>query len=143
MCKALLAQLRRAYPDIQAAGLDVVAVTLGQPRATREFCRAQSVPFTCLADPNRVAYTAYNLLVSPNIVAEGVVRPSTWLAFAREALKGNMTQPPPRGQNPHQLSGAFIIDTDGTVEYAHRSQHVSDLLSDEDLAAALASLVRL
>ena len=140
MCKAFLAQLRRAYPDIQAAGLDVVAVTLGQPHVTRDFCRAQAVPFPCLSDPDRSAYTAYGLLSESSVVARGVARPSTWLAFAREALKGNLNQPPPRGQSASQLSGAFIVDIDGMVEYAHHSQHVSDLLSGEDLAAALASL---
>ena len=140
MCKAFLAQLRRAYPDIQAAGLDVAAVTLGQPEATGKFCRTQNVPFTCLSDPERAAYTAYGLLANPNVIAQSAARSSTWLAFTREALKGNLNQPPPRGQSASQLSGAFIIDSNGTVEYAHRSQHVADLISDEDLAAALASL---
>lgn len=140
MCKAFLAQLRRAYPDIQAAGLDIAAVTLGQPGATRDFCRQQEVPFVCLSDPNRVAYTAFGLLSGAGVATQGVVRPSTWLAFAREALKGNVSTPPPRGQDASQMSGLFVIDIDGSIQYAHRSRHLSDLISDEELAAAIAGL---
>lgn len=129
MCKAFLAQLRRVYPDLQGLGVQVVAVTMGHPDQTEAFCQAQGVPFVCLSDHTREAYEAYGLRVS----LVGAAHPTSWLAFARAILKGNLPGPPPAGASQSQLSGAFVIDRQGIVRYARQSQTASDFPTAETI----------
>lgn len=136
MCKAFLAQLRRVYPELQSLGVQVVAVTMGYPDQTEVFCQEQNAPFVCLSDHTREAYEAFGLRIS----RVGASHPTSWLAFAREILKGNLPGPPPPGSSSAQLSGAFIIDRQGIVRHAHQSQTASDFPTAEAILEAVRRL---
>ncbi len=140
MCKKFLAQLRRVYPDLQAAGVQVIAMTQGQPDQTRAFCQAQDTPFVCLSDPDRASYRAFGLSEGLPHLATSSARPTNLVSFAREMLKGNLPGLAPRGQSLSQLSGAFVIDQSGTVRYARRAQFAADLPTDEELLTAVRAL---
>lgn len=138
MCKAFVAQLRQVYPELQALGVEIATVTMGRPDMTQEFCRQQSVPFACLADPERLVYQAYGLIDS----FIGATHPTTWVAYARSVLRGNLPRPMPLGTPHGQLSGAFLIDQQGVVRFAHRNQTAADNPSNEQLLAAVHPLAQ-
>lgn len=139
MCRVFVAQLRAVYPQLEAAGVQIVAMTMGQPAATDRFCTDQEIDFVCLSDPARASYEAYGLMSGAANLAATSIRPDNWLAFAREALKGNMPGLAPRGQTLTQLSGTFIIDRAGIIRYAQRSRYAADLASGDELLAAVTS----
>jgi peroxiredoxin len=139
MCRAFVAQLRAVYPQLEAEGVQIVAMTMGQPAETDRFCTDQELDFVCLSDPARVAYDTYGLMSGAANLAATSIRPNNWLAFAREALKGNMPGLAPHGQTLTQLSGTFIIDRAGIVRYAQRSRYAADLATGDELVAAVQS----
>lgn len=137
MCKAMLAQLRQAHPCLQKQGVEIVAVTMGQPTETREFWQAQDLPFVCLSDADRQAYDAYGLLSS----LAGTVHPATWGAYAKSLLKGNVPMLASSAEEAAQLSGVFIVDQAGIVRYTYRSRTVSDYPDSEALIAAVSGIL--
>lgn len=136
MCKAFVAQLREVYPELQSLGVEIATMTMGRPDMTREFCRQQDIPFACLADPERQVYQAYGLIDS----LIGATHPTTWLSYARSVLRGHLPAPMPLGTPHGQLSGAFLIDQQGVVRFAHRNQTAADNPSNEQLLAAVHQL---
>lgn len=132
----MLAQLRQAYPPLQKQGVEIVAVTMGQPTQAREYCQEQDLPFVCLSDAHRQAYAAYGL--GSSLV--GTVHPTTWGAYAKSLLKGNVPAPASSSEEAAQLSGVFIIDQTGIVRYAYRSRTVADFPDGEALVAAVGDL---
>lgn len=136
MCKAMLAQLRQAYPILQQQGIEIVAVTMASPTLAREYGKEQDLPFVCLSDVERQAYAAYGLLSS----LAGTVHPATWGAYAKALLKGDVPLPAQTAEEAAQLSGVFMIDRAGIVHFAHRSRTVSDYPDSESLVAAAGTL---
>lgn len=136
MCRAFLAQLRELDPELQAMGVEVVAMTLGEPEATKEFCHKQGVDFACLCDPERQSYEAYGLANS----MIGASHPSTWWAYTREIVKGNLPGLTTDKGAGSQLSGTFIIDQAGTVRFAHRNKTAADYPAPETILAAARAL---
>src|SRR3954469_4290436 len=59
MCRAFLAELRQIHPNLEEAGVQVLAMTMGQPEQTDEFCTQHEIDFVCLSDPERISYGAY------------------------------------------------------------------------------------
>lgn len=137
LCKVFLRQLREVYPECQALDAEIVALTMGQPGATGEFCRQQGTPFVCLSDYERQAYQAFGLGNS----LMGAVHPTTWLSYAREVLKGNLPRPMPPSMTG-QMSGTFIIDRRGLVRFAHPSKTAADNPAMDELLMVLRSLAQ-
>ncbi|MFN8474308.1 MAG: redoxin domain-containing protein [Anaerolineae bacterium] len=136
MCKAMLAQLRQAYPTLQKRGIEIVAVTMAPPTQTREYSAEQDLPFVCLSDVERRSHAAYSLASS----LVGTVHPATWGAYARSLLKGDVPLPAHTSDEAAQLAGVFVIDQGGIVHYAYRSRTVSDFPDSETLIAAAGDL---
>ena len=74
-CKEMMDELHHARPELEARGLTLAIVTQGTPELAKAFCAERAPGATCLADPERRAYSAYGLglgttyqtLISPNI----------------------------------------------------------------------------
>src|SRR5512141_1373836 len=74
-CKEMMDELHTARPELEKRGLTLAIVTQGTPEQAKRFCADRAPGATCLADPDRKAYTAYGLgrgsffqtLLSPNI----------------------------------------------------------------------------
>lgn len=123
-CKEMLAELAHAQTDIARAGLALAAVTQGTPAETAEFCRRQAPGVVCLSDPERHAYRAYGLergnlwqvALSPQVVAG--------TALARK--RGHNAEMPPRGQDVMQMSGTFVIGTDGRIRLPYYYDTIAD-----------------
>jgi len=123
--------LRRACPDLQAAGLAVALVGMGTPEQTDAFVREVGAPFPVLADPDRDAYRAYGLVETG---AAQLLSPAAGKAMVGALLRGH------RGAKPvgdvRQLGGAFVVDRDGIVRWANPSAYAGDHATPEQLIAA-------
>lgn len=123
--------MRRANPELQAAGLAVALIGMGTPEATVAFSREVAAPFPILADPERRAYRAYGLIEAG---ASQFFQPAAGKAMIGALLRGN------RGDKPvgdvRQLGGAFVIDRDGTVRWGQPSTFAGDHASPAALIAA-------
>jgi peroxiredoxin len=118
---------------------DVALVGQGRPEWAEGFCRTRRVRFPCLVSPDNEAHRAYGLergslrqVAGPKQVARGAL---SALSRGAETMQG-----PTRGDSL-QLGGAFVVDTEGIVRYAHRARGSSDNPSNAELLEALRAVV--
>lgn len=127
--------MRRAYPDLQRAGIDVALVGMGTPAESAAFRRELELPFPVLSDPDRAAYRAFGTIVAG---AREFLTPAAGRAMIGAALRGN------RGGRPvgdvRQLGGTWLIDRAGVVVWARPSAFAGDHPAPADILTAAAGL---
>ena len=123
-CKEMLDQLVQNKADLEKSGLTLVAVTQGTPAETLEYCTRQAPGIVCLSDPGRDAYHAFGLergTLWQVVLSPDVIRGT---AIARE--HGHTAELPPQGQDVMQMSGTFIIGTDGRIRLPYYYDNIAD-----------------
>jgi peroxiredoxin len=123
-CKEMLSQIVAAKSEIEQAGLTIAAVTQGKPEETLEFCKRHAPGVVCLADPERKAYRAYGL--ERGGLWQVIFSPQVLLGTLRAWRHGHKTELPPRGQDMMQMSGTFIIGTDGKIRLPYYYNTIAD-----------------
>jgi peroxiredoxin len=128
-------QLRRREKEFQAAEIQVLLVGLGNPQQTEAFRRDYRLNFPFACDPQRRLYEAFGLrktsllgLASPGVLFKGL-----------KALGSGHGLGIPQ-QDIYQLSGVFVIDTQGTIRFSHRSQDPADHPSADEILRAAAQV---
>jgi peroxiredoxin len=106
---------------IENAGLQVVAIGLGEPKHARRFGDTLAPSITCLTNEKPDLYDTYGIgrgnmlrLVAPDAIKAG----------ARAASKG-FTQGSATGDTL-RLGATFIVDKQGIIQYAHYGKHAGD-----------------
>jgi len=124
-CKEMFDELHAARPDLETHGLALVIITQGTPEQTEAFCADRAPGATCLADPDRKAYTAYGL--GRGTTYQTLLSPNIWRSNKRlQETKGYTTEAPPAGQDALVMSGTFIIGTDGLVRLPYYYEDIAD-----------------
>jgi peroxiredoxin len=107
--------------EIENAGLQVVAIGLGEPKHARRFGEKLAPSITCLTNEKPDLYDTYGIgrgnmlrLVAPDAIKAG----------ARAASKG-FTQGSATGDTL-RLGATFIVDKQGIIQYAHYGKHAGD-----------------
>lgn len=143
-CQSQVVALRSDEERIRSAGAGVGLVGRGRPEDARDFVTDKKLPFPLLLDPDGDAYRAYGLAQSK---AFQVLRPQVTVPWVKLNLDPETRQRGLKGGSFSQLPGTFVVDIsgvlragDGLVRMAHRSAHVADIPSNEDILAALALL---
>jgi hypothetical protein len=123
-CKEMLDQLAALQSEFASRVLAIAVITQGTPESTGVFCEEHAPGITCLADPQRAAYRAYGL------------KRATWLqAFSARVMKSNSRlkrekgwspKMPPKGQDAFQMSGLFIIGSDGRIRLPYYYDDIAD-----------------
>ncbi len=108
---------------------------MGDPRQAQALCQRLAAPFPCLADPERAAYRDFGLRRGTMMEVAG---PANWRRGLAAMAKGHLIER--TTGDPMQLSGTFIIATDGRVRYARYGRHAADHPQPSELIAALRSL---
>jgi peroxiredoxin len=101
-CRAHVAQLGRLYPELQAAGAEVLVILGDSMERAGAYAQSLKAPFPVLADPERKVYGEYGLdraMVviqrTASIVVDGggtiqymkkATNPMTWLQDSRELV---------------------------------------------------------
>lgn len=132
-CRAYLAQLREAKPEIESLGAHVIGVATGADYQAQALM-AEGVPFLLLVDPDRNLYRALGL---QHIRWYRFLQPSTWrryLRAARSARQGRLTG------DLRQAPGIAIIDTKRRVRYLHQGTTLGDYPPLEEVLGALRTL---
>lgn len=107
--------------EIEAAGLRVVAIGLGQPKHARRFCTRLAPSITCLTNEKSRLHRTYGLERSGRFSA---LRPGVLAAAARAGARGHM-----QGTATGDMAikpGTFIVDQAGIIQAAHFSAHSGD-----------------
>ena len=124
-CKEMLDELVQFQPELSENGLQIVVVTHATPAETKAFCTQHAPHTLCLADPERKAYHLYGL--GRGTLRQTLLSPRIWLSNRRLAkLKGFQPEVPPPGQDALQMSGMFIIGTDGRVRMPYYYDDIAD-----------------
>jgi peroxiredoxin len=121
-CREHLEHLRSSYPDIKAAGGDVVAVFQYGAEATRDYCDGRQLPFGCVGDPLRTAYAELDIRrgKTTELYGWGVIK-RAWPAYK---TAGGTHRP--EGADITQLPGTFVVASNGRVALAHYSANAAD-----------------
>jgi putative ABC transport system ATP-binding protein len=123
-CKEMLDQLVQNKTSLEKSGLVLAAVTQGTPAETLEFGRRQAPGIMCLSDPQREAYRAYGL--GSGTAWQVMFSPQVIRGTARAREHGHTAELPPPGQDMTQMSGTFIIGTDGRVRLPYYYDTIAD-----------------
>ena len=122
---------------LNVAGLQVVAVAMGEPKHIDRYCTRLAPSITCLTGNagGEEAYHAYGLreggfqeIASLDVLKAGF-----------RAMRNGYVGGKPSG-NVKMLPGTFIIDRVGKVAYTFYSKHVGD---HPDVAALIAAAQRI
>jgi hypothetical protein len=135
-CRSELARLAKLNPQIEAAGAQIVVVTMGKPAETERFCSERAPGLRCFCDPDAASYRAFGLMRGTN---EQLFGPAVWLKGAQVTLGGKFEGLPvgrPVG-DPFQMPGVFVLAPDGRVAFAYYSRHAGDYPDDAVILRAV------
>jgi peroxiredoxin len=124
-CKEMIDQLIDSHQALTERGLRLAIISHASAESAKLFCDQRAPSAICLADPDRTAYhvyglyrgTAWQILLSPRI----------WISNRKLArTKGYKAELPPAGQDAYQMSGTFIIGTDGRIRLPYYYEDIAD-----------------
>lgn len=120
-CREWLAQLGRHQAEIEAAGLRVVAVGIGEPKHAQHFCPTLAPHAMCISLPEPLAHHAYGLRVASlsNLVNVQTLKHG-WRAMREGHMQTRATG------DERQLGGTFVVSRSGIVEFAQVSAIAGD-----------------
>jgi len=129
-CRTQMSQLARGYPQLQAAGAEVLQVTPTPPPRARFYAQNFPIPFPYLCDPDYAVHRAWGLGVRSHSLA--------WYAKTFYAASKAPQPPPaeigevkmPLRELPALLHdsdmGLFVVDREGVVRYKHASAYMTE-----------------
>ena len=124
-CKEMTEELHTAREELGKIGLRLAFVCNASAENTAKFREKRAPNALCLADPERAAYRAYGLY--QGTLWQTLLSPRIWISNRRLARqKGFKPEVPPPGQDPMQMSGVFIIGTDGRVRMPYYYDDIAD-----------------
>lgn len=131
-----MAQLRQYSAELKALQAQVVVISFGSTFGAQAWLDEVEARFTILLDPSRAAYTAYGLEYS--LARSWSIK--VWLEYARLMLSGRKW----RGiqGDSGQLGGDFVVDSNGVIRFAHRSDDPTDRPSISQLLVALEDVIK-
>ena len=109
--------------------VSIIVISFAEPAQLLRYQEYHRWPFTFLADPNRIAYQAFNL---PRLSWWRVFSPSTLKLYLKLLLQGMRRQHYGK-EDIQQAGGDFLVDRAGNILFAHRSRDPSDRPTPERL----------
>lgn len=123
-CKEMLEELVNGRERIEKAGLGIAVIMQGTPENTALFAQEFAPGLFCLSDAERKAYAAYGL--ERGNLFQTILNLNVLKAVSRSRKKGYPVDPPPPGQDAMQMSGTFIISSEGRIELPYYYDHIAD-----------------
>ena len=107
----------------------MIVISFAQPDQLLRYQNHHQWPFAILADPDRIAYKAFNL---PCLSWWRVFSPRTLALYAKLIREGKRRQNYGK-EDIQQAGGDFLVDREGNILFAYRSREPSDRPSPEKL----------
>ena len=126
----------RRRAELTQLNSDVLVVSFEPLEHVRWYLADVDFAWPVLADPERAMYRAYGLGSASALRVW--LSPRTVRFYLGGLVRGRIPRRPQA--DTHQLGGDFIIDTNGTVRFAHRSLEPADRPEIATLFAALRAL---
>ena len=124
-CKEMIDQLIDSHQALTERGLRLAIISHASAESAKQFCEQRAPGVICLADPNRSAYHAYGLY--QGTAWQTLLSPRIWLSNRKLArTKGYKPELPYPGQDAYQMSGTFIIGTDGRIRLPYYYEDITD-----------------
>lgn len=123
--------------EFDRRGVAVAVVSFAEPAKLVPYQEHHQWPFTILADPQRVAYRQFAL---KRLSWFRVFSPAT-LRLYWKLLREGMKREDYGRDDIYQSGGDFLLDRDGNILFAHRSQNPSDRPSASRLLQVIDELV--
>jgi peroxiredoxin len=123
--------------EFDRRGVTIVVVSFAEPAKLIHYQERHRWPFAILADPKRIAYRAFLL---KRLSWFRVFSPATLKLYWTLRRKG-MKQDAYAGGDIYQAGGDFLLDRDGNILFAHRSQDPADRPSASRLLEVIDDLV--
>lgn len=123
--------------ELQAAGLQIVAIGLGEPKHAQRYCAKLSPSFqqNCLTDTSNTSHEAWGL---KHLTFGSMMTPSFIKAGARSTLAGYFPETPTG--DTFMMPGTFIIDRERQVQFAFYSAHPGEHPEISALVSAASAL---
>lgn len=118
-----MAQLELHKDDLQAAGLKLLAVGLGEPKHAERYCGKLAPSLTCFAATSNDPYMAWGL--RRGTVGEMLGTGFQLMGATFKAMRNGQTQGESTG-DVQMLPGTFIVDQAGIIRYAYYSAYAGD-----------------
>lgn len=119
--------------EFDLRGVAIVVVSFAEPERLAPYQEHHHWPFVMLADPKRIAYQAFAL---KRLSWFRVFSPPTLRLYFRLLREGKKFQSYGK-DDYYQAGGDFLIDREGNVLFAHRSQNPADRPPIEKLLEAI------
>ncbi|KAK4319943.1 hypothetical protein Pmani_009145 [Petrolisthes manimaculis] len=125
--------------ELGSAGCSVVVVTFGEERGAVRWQQETKCPFQYYRDQTRSLYTFLGLRRS----VKAVWNTATLSYYGSEVAKGT---PLPQSytdleDDPHQMGGDFIFDSNATLKFVYRSKTASDRPSVDHILQAIHNIL--
>lgn len=124
-CKEMVDQLIDSHQTLTERGLQLAIISHASAESAKAFCDLRAPGALCLADPDRTAYKAYRLYRGN--MWQTIISPRIWTSNRRLARqKGFKPELPLPGQDAYQMSGTFVIGTDGRIRMPYYYEDIAD-----------------
>jgi hypothetical protein len=124
--------------EFDRRGVVIAVVSFAEPAKLKSYQDRRRWPFIILADPARIAYRTFSL---KRLSWFRILSPMTIKVYWSLLRKG-MKRDPWAGDDVHQAGGDFLLDCEGNIRFAHRSQDPADRPPAPRLLEEIDSLAR-
>lgn len=125
--------MRSVKSEFDRRGVAIVIISFATPGPLLPYQKSHQWPFVILADPKRIAYQAFALR---RLSWFRVFSLSTLKLYFRLLREGKKLQSYGK-DDYYQTGGDFLIDREGNVLFAHRSQDPADRPRPKKLLEAI------
>lgn len=115
--------MERHHAELQKAGLQLLAVGLGEAKHAERYCGKLAPSLTCFASTTNDPYYAWGLYQGSReqLAEHGMdIMKASFKALLNGQIQGGATG------DTHMLPGTFIVDRDGIIRYAYYGQYAGD-----------------
>jgi peroxiredoxin len=130
-CRDWMKQLQTHHAELDALGVQVLAVAMGEPKHARRYCGDLAPNLTCFTSTDHQPYFDYGL----SLAGIGQVLNLNAAQNAIKVIIGKGTMGGPIIGDPRMLPGSFLIDSQGVVRWAFYAADVSEQPDMTDLLA--------
>ena len=119
--------------EFDRRGVAIVVISFAEPAKLVQYQNQHQWPFTMLADPQRKAYQAFTLKRLSWLSVFSLATLKLYFRLIRQGMKREAY-----GKDDiYQSGGDFLLDREGNILFAHRSQDPSDRPSAAKLLSAI------